>query len=197
VVAAGLAASAATADPSTIAGKQAQARAVLGQIQGIDASLERAVEAYDAATAKLQGIEKSLKENRHDLRIARSNLTRAQTALSNRLVEIYMGGDDTSTLAVLLGSSSLDELLNRIETVSSVSSQDARVIAEVTEFKAAVKRHEIELERAKVAQQHEVASRAAERSRIRSQLAQRQRLLSSIRGEIAQMQAAERTRQTA
>jgi cell wall-associated NlpC family hydrolase len=190
-----LAAGGATADPSSVAGKQAQARQVLAQIQGIDASLERAVEAYDAASSKLQAVESSLRQNRKDLRTARSNLVHAQGALSDRLVSIYTAGEDQSTLSILLGSSSLDDMLNRLETVNSVSSQDARVISEVTSFKAAVKRHERELERARVEQQRQVAARAAERSRIQSQLASRRQLLSSIKGQIAQMQRAEQVRQ--
>ena len=63
-------AGAATADPS-VSAKQAQARQVLAQIQQIDASMERAVEAYDAATARLQTTKRELRFNKQALHVAR------------------------------------------------------------------------------------------------------------------------------
>ena len=190
-----LGAAAATADP-TVASKQAEAQQVLGQIQQIDASMERAVEAYDAATARLAAIKKDLRDNKVALHVARGNLHVAQSALSQRLVTIYRNGDD-STLAVLLGAKSIDDLVNRVQTIQSVTSQDTQVIGEVKTFKAAVQRHEKLLVRARAAQIHVVATRAAEKTRIQGQLAQRKALLSSIRGQIARLQAAEHARQLA
>jgi cell wall-associated NlpC family hydrolase len=191
-----LAAGGATADPS-VASKQAEAQQVLGEIQQIDASMERAVEAWNAATSKLNVIKRNLRFNRIALRVARGNLVRAQGALSDRLVEIYTSSDEASTLGVLLGATSLDDLLNRVETVQSVTQQDTHVIAEVSTFRNEVQRREKRLVRARSAQVHLVAARAAEKVRIQRQLAQRQALLHSIRGQIERLQAQERSRQLA
>jgi cell wall-associated NlpC family hydrolase len=60
-----------------------------------------------------------------------------------------------------------------------------------------VKRHQVELQRANTAQQDVVSSRAAERGRIQGQLSARRQLLSSIHGQIAQLQAQERARSLA
>ena len=43
-----------------------------------------------------------------------------------RLVAIYTSRDDQSTLACMLGATSIDDLVNRIETVQSVSSRTSR-----------------------------------------------------------------------
>jgi cell wall-associated NlpC family hydrolase len=188
-------ASAATADPGTVASKQAQAKQVLGQIQQIDASLERAVEAYDLANVKLGRIDRDLKRARFELSIARSNLRHAQATLSRRLVAIYVSGDTPTTLEVLLGARTLDDLLNRIETVNRVSDQDARVIDEVTTFRTLVARQKASLDRAHAAQAKIVAARAAAKRSIEGQLAERRALLSTIRGQIAHLQAEERARQ--
>ena len=56
IAAALLAAVSATADPGTVASKQAQAQQVLGQINQIDQSLNAAVEAYNLANVRLQKI---------------------------------------------------------------------------------------------------------------------------------------------
>jgi cell wall-associated NlpC family hydrolase len=190
-----LAAPAATADP--VSSKQAQARQVLGQIQQIDASMERAVEAYDAATVKLQKIERDQRENRHDLVIARASLQRSQVALSRRLVQIYTTSDETAGLGVLLGATSLDDFLNRVDTQTSMSSQDSSIVRQVTASRAAVQRHQRALATAHAGQARVVGQRAAQRASISRQLAQRRSLLSSIQGQIAHLKAMERARQIA
>jgi cell wall-associated NlpC family hydrolase len=185
----------ATADPGSIASKQAQAQQVLGQIQQIDSSLEGAIEAYNLANVRLAKIEHDQSENRHELVVAKSNLKHSQAALAARLVSTYTSSEDNSTLAVLLGSTSLDDLLNRVETINSTSRQDARIVREVTSFKKAVLHHRAELANAHAEQQQIVAEKAAQRQRIESQLAARRQLLSSIRGEIERMKAAEAAQQ--
>jgi cell wall-associated NlpC family hydrolase len=127
--------------------------------------------------------------------VAQSNLTVAQKSLANRLVAAYTSTQDNSTLSVLLGSTSLEDLLNRVEAVNSTSRQDASILHQVAEFKAAVKRHRLELRDAHAAQQQVVAEKAAQRRQIESQLAARRQLLSSIRGEIERMKAAEAAEQ--
>jgi peptidoglycan DL-endopeptidase CwlO len=190
-----LSAASASADPGSIAAKQAQAQQVLAQISQIDRSLEGAIEAYNLANVKLRKIEGDLQENRKQLNVAQSNLTVAQKSLANRLVAAYTSTQDNSTLSVLLGSTSLEDLLNRVEAVNSTSRQDASILHQVADFKAAVKRHRLELRDAHVAQEQVVAEKAAQRQHIESQLAARRQLLSSIRGEIERMKAAEAAEQ--
>jgi peptidoglycan DL-endopeptidase CwlO len=196
VAAAFVAAGTATGDPS-VSAKQAQAQQVMGQIMRLDSSLQRAKSAYESATAKLHGIEHSLKINKVGLRAARANLGRAQVALAQRLVVIYTTRDEQSTLSVLLGAQSIDDLVSRIETVQSVSTQDVAVMNQVISFKHQVTVHERALVRAHVDQKRLVVQRAAAKSRIGSQLGRQQALLASIKGEIAHMIALEQTRSLA
>jgi peptidoglycan DL-endopeptidase CwlO len=190
------AAGSATADPSVVS-KQGEARQVLAQINRLDISLEHAVQAYDTANVKLDGIERDQNRARFELKVAKANLKHAQAALAARLVAIYTSDSQNSALEVLLGARSLDDLLNRIDTVNRVSSQDARVAREVAKFKRDVIVRQAQLRRAHAAQAKIVAARAAAKASIQSQLARRRTLLSSIRGEIARLQAQERTRQAA
>ena len=168
---------------------------MLAQINRLDISLERAVQAYDTANVKLAGIERDQKRARFELGVAKANLSRAQAALSARLVAIYTSDTQSSALEVILGSTSLDDLLNRIEAVNRVSSQDAQTVQEVRTFKHDVTLREAELRRAHAAQAKVVRERAAARASIQGQLARRRTLLSSIRSQIATLQAQERTRQ--
>jgi peptidoglycan hydrolase CwlO-like protein len=125
-----VAAPAARPTPS-VSSKQAQAQSVLAQVQGLDANLERAVDAYNLANEKLGQIESDLRENKLELRLARRNLTRSQQMLSNHLVQMYTSGDQNTGLEVLLGASSIDELISRIDTMNRVSDQSTEVLRQV------------------------------------------------------------------
>jgi peptidoglycan DL-endopeptidase CwlO len=194
VAAASASVNSASAEPG-IQGKRAEAQAVLAQIQEIDGQLSHAIEAYNHANVKLDRIRGELKTNASHLRIARKSLANAQTHLSDRLVALYTGGGDAGTLEVVLGAKSLDDLLDRIDAVERVSAQDARVLGQVKSFRAAVVERKARLERAQKEQVQVVADKAAQRRSIEGQLAERQRLLSSIRDQIAELEAAERRRQ--
>jgi len=98
---------------------------------------------------------------------------------------------------VLLGASSIDDLVNRVETMHSVSAQDVAIVKQVVSFKHAVTVHQHLLVRERHAQTTLVRQRAAARSRIASELRSQQRLYSSIKGELARLVAAQRARQLA
>jgi peptidoglycan DL-endopeptidase CwlO len=165
------------------------------QIQQLDASLERARNRYEVATHKLSAIEHNLAINRVGLRAARSNLVVAQKNLSARLVNIYTNRDNQSTLAVILGATSIDDLVNRIESVQSLSTQDVAVVHQVVSFKHEVTTREHTLVRDRRSQVSLVRERAAAKLRIASQLRTQERLYRSIKGEIANLVAQQRARQ--
>jgi cell wall-associated NlpC family hydrolase len=186
--------SASAARPSPVTSKQAQAKQVLAEIQSIDANLEKVVEAYNASQIKLDAIKEEQRVNERRLEIARSNYGKAQTFLQQRLVALYTS-EDQSALEILLGASSLDDLLDRVDTVNRVSEQDARIVGEVRHFRAEIKQREGELEKARAEQERIVADQAAKKSAIESQLAERQQLLSSIKSEIERLKRQEAAQQ--
>ena len=181
------------ADPS-VSSKQAEAQQVMGQLQHLSDSLERARGQYVASTQQLAKIQRDLKENRHELRVARRNLLLSQKRIAARLVTLYTS-QQASTLEVILGASSLDDMITRIDSAKSVTSLDAQVLGQVRVFKSAVKRNHELLARAHAAQERVVAQRAAAKSALETKIGEQQRLLSSLKGQIAQMVAAARARE--
>src|SRR5207247_7104628 len=137
-----------------------------------------------AATVNLHQIEHRLAVNRIALRAARANLKQSQRSLMSRLVAIYTSRDDESTLGVILGATSIEDLVNRVETVQSVSNQDVAVMNEVIGFKKAVTTHQHALVRAHKSQRQLVAARAAAKARIAPPLGREQRLYSALKGQI-------------
>ena len=168
---------------------------MLGQIQQLDSSLERAIEAYNLANVKLNRIKHDLSQNTVALSGAKKSLRRAQMQLLRRAADMYTSGDQNAGLAVLLGAESLDDMLGRIDASERVSQQDTLVLRQVAHLKREVQRRQRSLKHAHAEQVQVVAERNAARASIESQLGQRRSLLSSIHGEIAHLKAVEAARQ--
>jgi peptidoglycan DL-endopeptidase CwlO len=189
-----LAAGSASADPD-IQSKQAQAQAIIAELEELDMSLGATVEAWHGANIELESIDADLEKNARHLVAARKSLNVAQRRIAERLRDLYVNGEGDSTLEVLLGSRSLDDVIARLDAIERVSSQDTRILAEVKEFRKEVETRRANLKDARVRQAQVVAERAAQKRSIEGRLAERQQLLASVKDEIAQIQAEERRRQ--
>ena len=192
-----LGASAPRAHADPISAKRAQAQTALDRLQQLDAAAQRANSRYQAADEKLRLVEHQLRVNRQALGVVHGNFRRAQHTLMQRLVAIYTSEDQQSSLAVILGARSLDDLISRIETVDSVSKQNSALIHEVLSLQHAMVVRRGMLRRERARQADLVATRAAERNRIEAQRASAQRLYSSVRVQIQHMIAAQQAAQAA
>jgi cell wall-associated NlpC family hydrolase len=192
-----LGASAPRAHADQISAKRAQAQGVLAQLQSLDAEAQRANSAYQAASQKLQLVEHRLRINHQALGVARGNFSRSQRALARRLVAIYTSQDQQSSLAVILGASSLDDLMSRIQAADSMSKQDTALIGQVLGFQRQVEHRRTLLRNQRARQERLVAARAAERNQIEGKLAAERRLYSSVRAQIQRMISAQQAQQAA
>ena len=136
----------------------------MSQIQAIDSHLSHEIEAYNLANVKLDRIQRDLERNKRHLGLARQNLGTAQNRLADRVVSLYTSGEDNSALGVLLGASTLSELLDRIETANRVSEQDATTLRQVITYRQQVKVERVKLTKARSAQAQIVASKAAQKA---------------------------------
>lgn len=173
---------------SPIAAKRAQAEQVYNEIQALDENLGRAGELVDLANLRLAHVEYEQRINGRELAVARLNLARSRQMIAQRLVTEYTNPQQT-TLEMILGATSLSSLMTRIDTANRLSSLDGQVISQVETFKSAVQRdaHLLVGERAYAARLF--IQRQNERAAIAYQLNERTRLLSSIKGQIATLEA--------
>jgi cell wall-associated NlpC family hydrolase len=183
-----------SADPS-LAAKRAEAQQVLAQVQQLDRTLAYATQTYDLASLRLSHVRNDIRENTRRLSIASSSLRRAQRNLSTRLVEVYVSGQDDSTLEVFLNATSVDDPLGRIDSADRIAEEDATVLRQVTAFRKEVRARQARLREAKRKVSQLVAERAAARASVEAQLSQRRQLLSSVREEVSRLEAQERARQ--
>ena len=185
----------AAGEPPAIEAKRAEAQRVLAEIQSLDSQLAHAIEEYNGATTELTRIEGERSLNERHLTIAKNNLVVAQRRLGDRIRALYKAPQDDSTLAILLGSHSLGDFIDNVETANSVGRQDTQVVGEIKKFKHDVVVRAAFLKRAHARQERIVAERAAAKQNIEAGLAERQRLIDSIKGEIVRLQAEEEARQ--
>jgi cell wall-associated NlpC family hydrolase len=181
-------------EPASIATKRAQAADVLAQIQQIDSQLDKVIDAYNRANERLSSIERQTKVTERRLAIARKASQAAERNLESRLVTLYTQGEQ-NLIEVILGSTSLDDLLNRVDAAKRVSSLDERILKDVRDSRAAYTHELAKLRTMQAEQRRVVAERAATKQQIESHLAERQKLLDSIKGEIARLQEQERRQQ--
>jgi cell wall-associated NlpC family hydrolase len=181
----------------SIGAKRAQAQGVLAKLQQLDAAAQRAKSRYEAASRTLRRVERQLAVNHQALGVARGNFSHAQHTLAKRLVAIYMSQDQQSSLAVILGARSLDDLISRIETANAMSKQDSALIHQVVGFKQQIVHRRTLLRSERIRQRRLVAARATESNQIEGRLASERHLYNSVRSQIAQMLSAQQAAQRA
>jgi cell wall-associated NlpC family hydrolase len=186
----------ASADP-TIPEKRAQAKAIMAEVQQLDSELAKSIEAYNFAAIELDRIDADIATNGKHLVAARKSLGIAQERVAERLRDIYIEGEGDSTLEVILGSTSLDEVIARLDTIERVSSQDSLILRNVRSYRKNVEEHRAKLQDARSDQARIVEERASQQASIEERLAERQELLASVKDEIVRIQEEERRRQAA
>jgi cell wall-associated NlpC family hydrolase len=184
----------ASAEPSP-QDKYAQREAILEQMRSLDEQVGAAAERWNGANLRLTSITGELANTRRDLGRARVLYRVSQARMAKRLRALYVNGDTGSTLEVILGAKSLDEIILGLEAIERVSAQDARIARDAESLRNRVARRQRELTQSQREQAVVVDQLAAERGAIEAQLAERQRLYESVSAEIAQLEAAERARQ--
>jgi cell wall-associated NlpC family hydrolase len=195
--AAGLLLAVGSASGQTITSKRQQAEAIVSQVNGMQADLEQTIESWNAANIQLSKIDSDLASNTRHLAAAKKSLVVAQAHIAQRLRDLYVNGQGDSTLEVILGSSSLDEIIARLDAVERVSKQDAQILGTVKEYRKEVETRRATLQQDRENQAQIVAQKASEKQSIESQIAEQNRLLASVKDEIVKMQAEEARRQAA
>ena len=169
----------------------------MAEVEGMQGELEQTIESWNYANIELDRIDGDLASNAKHLVAAKKSLGIAQKRIQERLRDLYINGEGDSTLEVLLGSSSLDDIIARLDAIERVSSQDSRILRTVKQYRKEVETRRLNLEKARVDQARIVAERAAQKQSIESQIAEQNQLLASVKDEIAEIRAEEQRQQAA
>jgi peptidoglycan DL-endopeptidase CwlO len=189
--------SAAAPGPSPLLrAKEARAQAVLAQVGALDRQFEQVVEAWDGARVELGRSRAQLDRNQAALVVAERQSRRAQRTLQQRAVSLYEGQTPT-TIDVIVGSTSLGDMLDRLQAAQDVAASDARVVRSVTESTQRLRRTRAKLQRIARVRAVALAQLNANRAEIGTMLAKRRTLLASVQAEVATIRERERRQQLA
>jgi murein DD-endopeptidase MepM/ murein hydrolase activator NlpD len=154
----------------------------IGVLTGTLASLESELA---AARARLAALEERFDRQTDHLNRLRKDFTAAQETLDNRLVDLYTAGE-TDTVALILGVTSLSELIEQIDFVNEIGLQDQRIAAELKRLKGEMREARIETGRIRDQVADETATIAAKTEEARAAqaaLVARQSALESARAD--------------
>jgi cell wall-associated NlpC family hydrolase len=111
------------------------------------------------------------------------------------LIALYESNDEPTSVSILFGSSTVTDLIGRLDAAQTIAAADHRLAVQTTaarnHYAATERRTRATAERRAVA----VAQLASQRRQIGSMLAERRQLLSSIQSEVATLKAEEAHRQ--
>jgi peptidoglycan hydrolase CwlO-like protein len=175
------------AEPQSLTQTKSQAAALEAQLKELQAQAKALRQKYDLASTQLARTEADAAENADLLARAQQDQAAAESALSDRLAHIYKQGRG-GTLDVLLGSSSLSDLLHRVTLLQRISKQDSDLLQQVTDYRARVVEREAKLAAELEKQQAAAAEAEAARVAMTQRLAQAQQLLKDKKAEVAQLQ---------
>ena len=184
-----LAAAPAAGAASGLGAERQRSHAVLAQVAAINSRLAIVVQRWDGARVRLSSLQGSLRANEMVLRISRANLTAAQKQLEQRLYDLYVQ-PAPGALDVFAGSTSIGDLIDRLEAQHSVTTQDLAIAGEAQRLHRSVARREALLRADRRRLVRTIASLDAQRTAISGSLAREQRLLASIHESIHQLTAA-------
>jgi cell wall-associated NlpC family hydrolase len=186
----------AAATPSTpeIEEKQSELAQVQAEMDRLDDEMSLRVEEYNAIAEALERTLAEVEQAEADLVEAKLAVASAQSILSERAEQMYRDGG-ISAIQVLLGTRSFEDLLVRVEWLQRLSSQDARILAEVRRAREEVEAAKTRLEARAVEQEALRDEAASQRLSVENALAAKERYAASLDDEIARLIAEEEERQ--
>jgi peptidoglycan hydrolase CwlO-like protein len=107
-----------------------EAALALLDLYALESQLREAQRRVDSLHVRIGELEQREESARRQLGLAREAEAKAQDALADRVRALYTGGDP-DPLAVILGASSLDGLIDAIDSVNRVAEHDSRIIEQV------------------------------------------------------------------
>jgi len=158
---------------------------IQSQINSIQLSLATAVSRVDQAEGELEQLVAQIAETKARLAQAQARYEEIRAQLNDRAVQAFISGPGSS-LEMVLGATSLDDLSDRLEYVDAVAQSDADLAQEVANLQAALEVEAQNLEQLRVQQRAKVVAVRELRDQILNQLTQVQQLRDQAAREVSQ-----------
>lgn len=186
----------ALADPTAVARKKREVRALKARLGQVEQRVSVAAERYNGARWRLSVINRRLEKNQEVLAKAIEDLRASQRILGDRLDALYRR-PDPSLVEVLVSSGSLTDAVSELEGIERAGGEDAHVVGKVRRFRDGTRRVRVALAKDRDAAAVQVRKAEAEKARVTALLAQRRRMLEDARADLRRAVQQERARRAA
>ena len=177
----------------SIAGTRGEIAALGSQVAALDVRVGRAAAAHNLAIDRLEAVRGTLALTRRELTGASRDLERSRTALSDRLVALYVSGPP-SFVELLLTSGSLAEAERAGELLDQVARSDAGAVAGVRARRMRLEGLEGRQAEAEAVRRRGLATSERRRTELDDLVAARQEMLADARAELTRLVTEERER---
>jgi cell wall-associated NlpC family hydrolase len=186
----------ASAAPSTpqIKAKQAEAVAAQRALDRLNDDMEMKVEEYNAVAEALEQTRGDIGRTRIELAAATTKLTESQDRLGERARAIYTSGG-VDLLTVLIGTSSFEDFVTRLDLLNRITGSDADLVDEVSGYRDRVAASESSLvnrEGEQVALRQEAEGK---RLQVEALLKKQQTYVAGLNAEVTRLMKEEQERQ--
>lgn len=178
---------------------QAQVDDALAKLQDYTQQLELANNELYSLNQELDTVKDKIADTEKQIDEKEQELEEGRAQLSERLAESYKQGGSSGILSVVLGTSSLDELVSMVFYADRMADYDADLISQIVQAQTELEAQRSQLKEEQARQEQLVADQQETTSRIQSQVSEQQAYYDGLDSELqAQLQAeAEARRQAA
>jgi peptidoglycan DL-endopeptidase CwlO len=175
-----------TAGADPIKDKRAEAQQAEAQLNDLYAQQDKAVEAYDAAHAKLAKVNSQIRSNHALLVAAKQNLAEARAQLASLVVSAYKGDDQDAAMYVLAAQSFTD-LVDRVDVLNRTSHDESSILHRVTVAEHQVAHRQALLRTERVQARKLVRKAEAAKRRAAALISSQQAKISNLKAQINQL----------
>lgn len=183
-----LAADATEETKQALSAAQAEFDKVQAQMNEISAQFTSLSKQLDETLGKIEGVQKQIDETQEKIDEKQKALGKRQDVLSERVADSYKAGGNDA-LALLLSSTSFDELLSNTYYINKVNERDRRDIEEIIAIRRELEEQKAELEGQKVELEELKETQAAQLEQMKAKKAEVQTLLSGLSTEVQELVA--------
>lgn len=164
-----------------------EVNAARGELEGIDASVQEIAARVERQTAEVERVTTKLEQTRERIVDLEARLDDISARLNDRAAEAFIDGPG-STIAMLLGSESMDELSDRLEYVDTIAQEDADLATEVENARTELGFAAAELTSLREQERAVLDDVRADQEALRAELERQQSLVAEIERKEAEAQ---------
>ena len=159
-----------TASPSLATPSlSARARKIQRQLDALYMRMDVVTDQYNSANDRLTKVRGAIRENEHNIAIARYNLAVAKDTLHDRIVAMYKERP-VDLLDVILQTRSFDDMLTQLDLLQKLGASDAKVVSSIKTWEPDIAKRRVALNEQRTTAAKLVSEVAAKRALIHADI---------------------------